>query len=159
MPPAFRSKNVTDIEISNLVGLETYKALYQLWPSLYSYISDPLTPTQYFVSLVLGVVASSGLSFDVAGTTIRNILVDLVNGETITKENETLIAPLIGSSYSVKNLHSTFWENFIWISVTIFLSFWIIWYLYLVGFWSYIFNGIDGIYCYDCPSVFDKILA
>lgn len=159
MTQPFRSRNPIDIKISNLVGLETYKALYQLWPTLYSYISDPLKPTQYFVSLVLGVVASSGLSFEVAGNTIRDTLVDLVNDKVISKENEVLVSSLIESSYSVKNLNSTFWENFIWISVTVFLSFWIIWYLYLVGFWSYIFNGIDGIYCYECPSIYDKILS
>jgi hypothetical protein len=155
MPPAFTSSNPNDISIANLVGLETYKALYTMWPNLYSYISDPLTPTSYFNTLVSGIVATSGLEYQTAGSTIRTTLLSISNGEDVSNENYVLVQPLIASSYEIKYLNDTFWENVIWISVTVFLAFFIIWYLYVVGFWAMIFNLKDGIVCYDCPSIFD----
>jgi hypothetical protein len=158
MPPSFTSSNPDDISISNLVGLETYKALYTSWPALYTYISDPLEPTNYFVTLVLGVVATSGLEFELAGQKIRVTLLSIANNETVSNEDYTLIQSLIGSSYTIKYLNSTTLENAIWISVTVFLSFFIIWYLYVVGFWSMLFNFNDGVVCYECVSIFDKLV-
>jgi len=162
--PTFRTVNPTDYDISLLVGLETYKALYANWPSLYSYISDPLVPTNYFNSLVLGVVASSGLNFDEAGVKIKNVLTDIVknqnsknfeNSEEINSNDLVMVNPLIDSSYPVKNLNYTPWENFLWISITIFLAAFILFYFYYIGGVNYIF-GNDGIACYTCPSIFDK---
>lgn len=158
MSPTFRTLDPIDVKISDLVGLETYKALYFQWKDLYSYISDPLVPTKYFSDLVSGVVASSELSFVDAGIIIKETLTRLVNQEEITKENAVLVSSLVGSSYKIENLNSTPWENIIWISVVVFLSFWVIWYLYAIGFWDLIFNLDDGIACYDCPSIFDRLL-
>lgn len=155
MPPAFRTLNKNDVKISELVGLETYKALYAIYPNLYSYISDPLVPTNYYLSLVSSVIANSGFSNQKAGDIIYETLTQIVNEETPPSQNLILVTPLISSSYPIKNLKYTTWENIVWISITFLLSFWIIWYLYEVGFWSYIFNGIDGIACYNCPSIFD----
>jgi len=154
MSPPFRTVNKNDVKISELVGLETYKALYTIYPNLYSYISDPLTPTNYFLTLVNGVITNSGMSKDAAGTLIYNTLSSLVNDapNDIPLIDETLVQPLIGSSYTIKNLKSTFWENFILVVIVAFTSFFIIWYLYRVGFWGYVFN--ESI-CYDCMSVFD----
>lgn len=155
MPPAFTSNNQNDISIADLVGLETYKALYTMWPNLYGYISDPLTPTMYFSTLVSGVVATSGLTYANAGSIIHDTLLSLANNEQVSNENYTLVQPLLSSSYSIKYLNDTFWENAIWISVTVFLAFFIIWYLYVVGFWGMLFNLNNGIVCYECPSIFD----
>ena len=157
MPPAFRTLNQDDVKISELVGLETYKALYTLWPDLYSYISDPLVPTNYFVSLVSSIVAGSGFSYEQGGTVIHDTLLSIVLNEPVSDENQKLVDPLLGSSYTIKNLNYTFWENVVWISITVFLSFWIIWYLYAVGFWSSLFNNVNGMTCYDCKSMFDYI--
>lgn len=158
MPPAFTSNNQNDIAIANLVGLETYKALYTMWPQLYTYISDPLTPTDYFSTLVSGIVATSGFDYQSAGTVIHETLLDLTDNKIVSKEDYVLVQPLISSSYPIKYLNDTTWENIIWISVTVFLAFFIIWYLYVVGFWGMIFNIKDGIVCYDCPSIFDKFI-
>ncbi len=178
MTPKFRTTNPIDYDISLLVGLETYKALYANWPSLYSYISDPLFPTNYFNSLVLGVVASSGLNFNEAGDKIKSILTSIVKNSQNSKELKNfeiseelknfenseeknfqndlvMIKPLINSSYPVKNLNYTPWENFLWISITIFLAVFILFYFYYIGGVNYIF-GNDGIACYVCPSIFDK---
>ena len=152
MAPAFRTLTPTNVKISKIVGLETYKALYSMWPHLYTYISDPLVPTTYFVSLVETVISNSGLSFEQAGVLINQILTDMVNEKEVSTDNAILVEPLLDSSYPIKNLRYTFWENVIWISVVVILSFWIIWYLYRVGFWSYVFNETI---CYDCMSVFD----
>lgn len=158
MAPAFRKNDPDDIKISKLVGLETYKALYQLYPDLYHYISDPLVPTKYFLNLVLSVVATSGLTFNVAGTQIKNTLVSLVNDEPIEDKDSTLVAPLLDSSYPIEYLKSTFWEDFIWITLTVIISFLVIFVLYVIGFWNFLFNSVDGIACYGCSSIFDKIM-
>lgn len=157
MSPLYTKSNPVDIQISQLVGLETYKALYALWPQLYSYISDPLVPTNYYNTLVLGVVAASELSFDIAGQTIKTTLINLVKGEPVSEINKNLVTPLLGSSYPITNLKSTTWENVLWISLVVFLSFWVIWYLYAIGFWELIFNLEDGIACYECKSIYDYI--
>jgi len=160
LQPAFRTLDPTDIKISHLVGLETYKALYSQWPELYSYISNPLVPTNYFNNLVQGVVATSGLSYDVAGNVIKQTLADIANEvpeSEIPPKNFDMITPLLNSSYKVENLKSTFWENVIWISIVVFLSFFIIIYLHMIGFWKFIINDDNGINCYDCGSVFDKL--
>ena len=157
MPPAFRTLNTNDVEISKLVGLETYKALYALYPNLYSYISSPLVPTNYFVTLVSGVIANSTLSYDQAGQIIYDTLVSLTQDSDVAPENLVLVTPLLNSSYTIKNLSYTNWETLLWISITIFLSFFIIWYLYVVGFWNKLFDPVNGITCYDCPSVFDMV--
>ena len=156
MPPAFRSNNILDIQISKLVGLETYKALYTRWKSLYSYISYPLDPTNYFVTLVDGVVGVSGFSDEIAGTTIKDILSDLAQDKIVTPENYEIVAPLIGSSYPIENLNNTPLQNFLWITLTVFLSLFLIWYLYKIGVWEPIFSNTDGFMCEDCPSVFER---
>jgi hypothetical protein len=157
MTPSYTKNKPIDIQISQLVGLETYKALYTLWPQLYSYINDPLIPTNYYNTLVLGVVAASELSFEVAGETIKTTLSNIVNEQPIDQKNQNLVTPLIGSSYPITNLTSTTWENILWISLVVFLSFWVIWYLYAIGFWEMIFNLEDGITCYQCKSIYDYI--
>lgn len=155
-----RSPDPKDVQISHVVGLETYKALYSIWPNLYTYISNPMYPKQYYLSLVLGVVASSGLTFEDAGLQIRNTLILVTNDnvDVLEEPGRSLVLPLIDSSYKIIYLKNTFWENVIWISVTVLLGFWIIWYLYAVGFWNYIFSPFDGVACYDCDSIFEKIL-
>lgn len=160
MTPSFRNNNPVDVAISKIVGLETYKALYALWPNLYAYISDPLVPTRYFTDLVSGVVASSGLSYEVAGLTIKNTLSALtVENSTVSQKDIDLVSPLIDSSFKIENLKNTFWENVIWIVIVVFLSFWVLWYLYMIGFWSFIFNNNDGLACYNCKSIFDIFIA
>lgn len=159
MPPAFTSSNPNDILIANLIGLETYKALYKIWPELYTYISNPLEPTNYFLTLVNGIIATSGFSLEDAGPLIRTTLLNIANNIAVSNENYLLVQPLIGSSYTIKYLNDTSIENAIWICITVFLAFFIIWYLYVVGLWGFIFNSIDGVTCYDCTSVFDKFLA
>jgi hypothetical protein len=159
MPPAFTTRNAEDVKISQLVGLETYKALYSKWPELYTYISDPLTPTNYYLSLVNGVVASSNLSYETAGTTIKDSLLQIINEEAISEENLALVQPLIDSSFVVKNLKNTELENWLLVLITLALSLFVIWYLYRIGFWNFMFNSVDGYACYDCVSIFDKLLG
>ena len=159
MSPLLRSTNPTDYNISLLVGLETYKALYSNWPSLYSYISDPLVPTYYFNNLVLGVVSTSGLNFDEAGVVIKNTLSSLVSSDKSNEPTEkdlAVVNPLIDSSYAIKNMHNTSFENLLWISIAIFFAIFILFYFYYVGGVDYLF-GQDGLACYNCPSIFDKI--
>jgi hypothetical protein len=158
MPPAFTSSNPDDILIANLVGLETYKALYKIWPDLYTYISYPLEPTNYFLTLVNGIIATSGFSLDTSGTIIRTTLLNIAKNISVASQDYILVQPLINSSYTIKYLNDTPIENTIWICTTIFLAFFIIWYLYVVGLWGFIFNSMDGVTCYDCGSVFDKLL-
>jgi hypothetical protein len=157
MAPLLKNSKFTDVRISQIVGLETYKAIYSRWPSLYSYINYPSTPTKYFTDLVGGVVASSGLSDLVAGNKIRNVLLQMINEEDISETDQELVRPLIQSSYKIKYLDNTPFENAIWIIVTIFLSIFLILYLYSIGFWNMIFNSTDGVNCYSCSSIFDRI--
>jgi hypothetical protein len=155
---SFRNNNPTDIAISKLVGLETYKALYTLYPEFYSYISDPLVPTLYFIDLVQGVIASSGLNYEEAGNVIYNTLKSLSDSQSEPEvKNVILVTPLINSSFAVENMQFTFWENVIWISIVTFLAFFIIFYLYIIGTFEFIFNVKDGITCSDCKSMFDYI--
>jgi hypothetical protein len=159
MPPLFTSSNPDDILISNITGLETYKALYKIWPSLYTYISHPLEPTNYFLTIVNGIIASSGFSLEGIGPVIRNTLLGIAKNSDVPVENYILVNPLIDSSYTIKYLNDTTTENLIWILMTVFLSFFIIWYFYVIGFWSLLFNSVDGVTCYDCSSIFDKLLS
>ena len=157
---SFRNNNPTDVAISKLVGLETYKALYAIYPEKYAYISNPLVPTLYFTDLVQGVIASSSLNFESAGDVIYDTLALLTENptsEAVTKTNLNLVAPLINSSYAVENMNFTFWENVIWISIVTFLAFFIIFYLYTIGFFEFLFNREDGMICTDCKSMFDYI--
>ena len=147
--------NPTDKRISELTGLETYKGLYYYYPNLYSYITDPLQPTEYFKNLVSGVILNTGLSFDEAGVQIYQNLESLANEET--PDNYRMIQDLLDTSYAVNYTNRTFIENAILVTLVIFLSFWIFWYLYKVDFFSYLFNTYDGIVCYSCPSVWDKL--
>lgn len=144
-----------DVDIASITGLETYKGLYYFYPELFSYISDPLQPTEYFKNLVAGVITNTGLDFNEAGIQINQNLIQLAKGED--PDNYRMIEPLIDSSYPIKYLNKTFTENAILITIVIFLSFWILWYLYKVGFYNYLFNTYDGLVCYDCPSIFDRI--
>jgi len=158
------SSNPTDIEISQLVGMETYKALYFYYPNLYSYISYDLDYpiNNHSMNLVGGIISTSGFDFETSGFSIRNGLESLVKSLDLSlteskESNQILVEPLIDSSYKIKNFKNTPWENFLWIVITIFLAGFIIIYLYYVNFWGYIFNNIDGIACYDCPSIFQKL--
>jgi hypothetical protein len=144
-----------DVDVASITGLETYKGLYYFYPKLFSYISDPLQPTEYFKNLVAGVITNTGLSFNEAGIQINNNLIQLAKGHD--PDNYKMIEPLINSSYPIKNLNRTFIENAFLITIVVFLSFWILWYLYKVGFYNYLFNTYDGLVCYDCPSIFDRI--
>ena len=184
-PGDFVSKQTLDIQISKLVGLETYKALYTLYPNLYSYISDPLTPTLYFTDLVQGVIASSDLSFSKAGEEIYSNLSDIVKqtsfvGDKVAKTpssyslapkgagSTSLISktaklsgiadPLINSSYPVENLNESFGETVIWVTVVVFLSFFILFYLYVIGAFNFLINEKDGLGCTNCKSMFDYIV-
>ena len=152
---SYTPNNTIDIDISKVVGLETYKGLYYYYPELYSYISDPLQPTEYFKNLVSQVVTNTGLTFEEAGIEIQNNLESIVKGDE--PANYRMVEPLIDSSYPVKYMNRTFTENAILVTLVIFLSFWVIWYLYKVHFFEYLFNMKDGIACYECPSIFDKI--
>jgi hypothetical protein len=149
-------KNKTiDIAISQVTGLETYKALYYFYPNLYYYISDPLQPTEYFKNLVSQVITNTGLSFAEAGIEIQSNLESIAKG--VEPQNLRIVQDLIDSSYPVKNMNRTTSQNILLILIVLFLSFWIIWYLYKVKFFEYIFNMKDGIACYYCPSIFDKL--
>lgn len=145
----------TDKKISQITGLETYKGLYYYYPNLYTYISDPLQPTEYFKSLVAETIIQTSLPFDEAGIAIRNNLLQLADEEE--PSNPSMVKDLVNSSYPVQHLNRTFVENAIMVTVVIFLSFWVFWYLYKVEFFSYIFNTYDGIVCHNCPSIFDKL--
>lgn len=149
-----RSFNEVDIAISKLTGLETYKALYYYWPELYSYISDPLVPTKYYVNLMANTVNNSGYSFSIAGEIIRQNLVSLTKDEE--PSNYEIIQPLLDSSYKVNNLNPTNSETFFLVFIVVLLGFWVIWYLYKIGFWNHLF-GDEGVACYECPSIFDRI--
>jgi len=144
-----------DISISQVTGLETYKALYYFYPKLYYYISDPLQPTQYFKNLVSQVITNTGLSFNEAGIEIRSNLESIALGQE--PQNIRMVQDLLDSSYPVKNMNRTSSQNIILILLVVFLSFWIVWYLYKIQFFEYLFNMKDGIACYNCPSIFDKI--
>jgi hypothetical protein len=144
-----------DIDISQVTGLETYKGLYYFYPNLYSYISDPLQPTEYFKKLVSQVIINTGLSFAEAGIEIQSNLESIAKGNE--PQNLRMVQDLIDSSYAVKNMNRTTMETIILVTLVVFISFWIIWYLYNVKFFEYIFNMQDGIACYNCPSIFDKI--
>jgi hypothetical protein len=152
---SYTPNNTIDIDISKVVGLETYKGLYYYYPDLYSYINDPLQPTEYFKNLVSQVVLNTGLSFEEAGVEIQNNLERIVKGEE--PDNYRMVEPLLDSSYPVKYMNRTFTENAILVTLVIFLSFWVIWYLYKVNFFDYLFNVKDGITCHECPSIFDRI--
>lgn len=149
-----RSFNKIDIEISKLVGLETYKALYYYYPDLYSYISDPLVPTKYYVNLLANTVNNSGYNFEEAGVNIRKNLVMIVENET--PENLEIVQPLLDSSYKINNLKATDSETFFVVFIVVLLGFWTIWYCYKIGFWNHLF-GNEGISCYECPSIFDRV--
>jgi hypothetical protein len=152
---SYTPNNTVDIDISKITGLETYKGLYYFYPKLYSYINDPLQPTEYFKNLVSQVIVNTGLSFEEAGAEIQNNLESIAKGEE--PSNYRMVEPLIDTSYSVKYMNRTFTENAIIITIVVILSVWIIWYLYKVQFFDYLFNRSDGITCYECSSIFDKI--
>jgi hypothetical protein len=99
-------------------------------------------------------VNNSGYSFNQAGEIIRQNLVALT--ENKTPENYEIIQPLLDSSYKVNNLNSTNSETFFLVFIVVLLAFWVIWYLYKIGFWNHLF-GDEGIACYECPSIFDRI--
>ena len=84
-----RSFNEVDIEISKLIGLETYKALYYYWPDLYSYISDPLVPTKYYVNLMANTVNNSGYNFTQTSSSLQPKIVD--SGVLLTKNSKPTI--------------------------------------------------------------------
>ncbi len=152
---SYTANDKLDVDISQVTGLETYKGLYYFYPNLYTYISDPLQPTEYYKDLVSQVIVNTGFTFDEAGIQIRNNLEAIAEGKE--PNNYRMVEPLINSSYSVKYMNNTFTENAILVTVVIILSFWVIWYLYKVQFFDYLFNIKDGITCYNCPSIFDKI--
>ena len=152
---SYTANDKLDIDVSQVIGLETYKGLYYFYPNLYTYINDPLQPTEYYKDLVSQVIVNTGFTFEEAGIQIRNNLESIASGTE--PNNYKMVEPLINSSYSVKYMNRTFIENAILVTVVIILSFWIIWYLYKVQFFDYLFNIKDGLTCYNCPSIFYKI--
>jgi len=69
-----------DYEVQKIVGLETYKALYSVWPKLYSEINYPMKPDPFYVQLVRDIASSSGSDLATLGPLIRDDLIRMTKG-------------------------------------------------------------------------------
>jgi hypothetical protein len=93
---SYRNVIITDTELSDLVGLETYKALYEIAPKLYLDISHPMIGNSSIVGEVRTLMSRQD------GITARDIKADLVkekvNSRNPNYKSSGIIAGLVRSS-------------------------------------------------------------
>lgn len=68
----YKNKAVSDREISDLVGMDTYKALYTIFPDKYVDFTYPMKPTDYRLQEVNNIIS---LYDNLDGDTLKSYLV------------------------------------------------------------------------------------
>ncbi len=90
----YKNQVITDKEICDLVGLDTYKALYTLNPNLYTDFTHPMVPTQHQLEEIRSLLS---LQADIDGNKLRSYLVmRYIDGPNC--ENASVVAGLVNSS-------------------------------------------------------------
>jgi len=139
-PSSFKGQPISESQISSLVGLETYKALYYYWPSLYYEVNYPMTPQKPYLDAIQSIIAShySASTSDV-GTYLKSDLIRMVAQGTDTLG---IGASLVGTSQPITYFNSTPQSKaidlvmaFIWITVTV-------WVFYIIGVTEFIFKPV-----------------
>jgi len=90
----YKDQSVTDKDICDLVGLDTYKALYNLNPELYTDFTYPMEPSQHRMEEIRGLIS---LHDDLDGSTLRSYLV-MRHIDGPNSENVKVVVGLVNSS-------------------------------------------------------------
>lgn len=128
---SYEGTTVTDREISNLVGIETYKALKHLNPELYLNVTNPMTPEAYIVSEIYTIFS---LNDKIDGETIkRNLVIRKIKGESDL--TTPIVAGIIDKNAKIETPHMKTETTILW-SFYIFFMLFLIIYLLIFHIWE-----------------------
>jgi hypothetical protein len=133
----YKEKRVSDLELCNLVGLETYKALYELFPNLWVSVTYPMEAQEDHKNKIKVLLS---LQDKLSGECLkRRLIVRLVDGTN--QSASELVAGLINSSEPLSEpiMTPTAWS--LWI-----LFIFIFTVLTVLVFWFYIWPDIRNFY-------------
>lgn len=99
----YNGVTVYESQIYDMVGMDTYGALYYLSPDLYFEINYPMPVKQYAIENVQAVQVNSGYTYK----EIKQALVQ----SYVTGENDPNILPLINSSPPASSWDSDFFSS------------------------------------------------
>lgn len=106
-----RGRRISDLELCNLVGLETYKALYELFPHLWIEVTYPMKACEDHLHKIKVILS---LYDNISGKEIKKLLIiRYINGKC--QGNCEIIAGLVGSSerMHLPDMHPV--TNAVWI--------------------------------------------
>src|SRR5580698_1669099 len=94
----YKNKSISDLKLCNFVGLETYKALFQLFPSLWVEVTYPMIASEDNLNQVKILLS---LEDNIIGEYLKKrLIIRYVDGDDSSKDTE-LVAGLIGSSLPI----------------------------------------------------------
>lgn len=139
-PSSFKGKPVSEIQISELVGLETYKALFHYWPELYYEINHPMIPQKPFTDMIQNIIVSlKDYTTDQIGIYLKK---DLIRMAVQGPDRTGIGGSLVGLSPVIRYFNSSPKSKavdlimaFVWITVTI-------WVFYIIGVAEFIFSPV-----------------
>jgi hypothetical protein len=124
---SYKGVTVYERQIYDLVGMDTYAALYYVSPSLYSSINYPMTVREYALENVQAVLINSGYTPE----QIKQALVETY----VDKEVDPSIQPLLNSSPPTDQWNSPFMTTawfLLFLSLGILAVIWILYMFILV---------------------------
>jgi hypothetical protein len=139
---------VTDKQLADLVGLETYKALYQLDRDLYVKVTNPMLAKRFITSEVKALFS---LHASIDSVTIKkNLVMRKVDGPS--PETTHIVANLINSTPKMVLPKMTTWTMIIWYGYML-ISTLLIVYLFIFFLWPNAINSrIYFTQKFGCPK-------
>lgn len=118
----YKDNFISDIDICNFVGLETYKVLYNLYPKLYVRVTHPMEAEDDRVNKFLNMLSNYD---NLNGKDIKIGLVKYYIDRDYNKNSLDLISKLINSSEPMDIVGTTplgFWLWTLWIFIMMILA-------------------------------------
>lgn len=118
----YKNNTISDIDICNFVGLETYKVLYKLYPKLYVRITHPMLVEDDRVNKFLTMASNYD---NLSGKDIKRRLVRYYINKDYNKNNPDLVSRLINSSEPMNIVGITplgFWLWTLWMFIMMILT-------------------------------------
>jgi hypothetical protein len=118
----YNNIRVTDIELCNFVGLETYKGLHHLWPKLYVKVTCPMEANKDIIDDIETMLSNYD---NLTGRQIKERLTKCYVTKEYNKNNPDIVSRLIESSEPMTIVGMTpltFWVWTLWMFVMMILT-------------------------------------
>lgn len=135
--PSGETKEISEKDIVDLIGMRTYHSLYYLFPNYFSDLNPPSKPSQYSIELIQYIQSTRNILPEDLRKMLINAVVDPENADPSIKL-------LFDSSPQPKEWNSTFMSNVYFVLFVSFSFIILLWCIYLIWdqYWGYKYRTV-----------------